>query len=200
MFKLSKGVKAIFYINIAMFLLSIVLAVLNIPILNYLSFWGWDQPYFFPTQFITYQFLHANLMHILFNMITFISIAPSVESYFSTNRFYIYYLTCGVFSAVLHTIMVGNEDPLVGASGSVFGMLSLFGLLMPNVKLSILFLPIGIKAKYIIISLFLIEIVSTFISHDNVSHWGHIGGFLTGSLIFLYEKYLAKNVNICRAY
>ncbi len=187
MFKLSKGVKAIFYINIAMFLLSIVLAVLNIPILNYLSFWGWDQPYFFPTQFITYQFLHANLMHILFNMITFISIAPSVESYFSTNRFYIYYLTCGVFSAVLHTIMVGNEDPLVGASGSVFGMLSLFGLLMP-------------KAKYIIISLFLIEIVSTFISHDNVSHWGHIGGFITGSLIFLYEKYLAKNVNICRAY
>lgn len=75
--------------------------------------------------------------------------------------------------------------PLVGASGAVFGLLLAFGMMFPNVELMMIFLPIPIKAKYFVILYGLIELFmgAARFQGDNVAHFAHIGGFVTGFIL-----------------
>lgn len=99
-------------------------------------------------------------------------------------------------SAALHMLMVDGNNPLVGASGSIWGITAMFALISPNQKLNLMFIPIDIKAKHLIGVLFLIEVIlCLYGTQDSVSHWGHVGGAITGGLFFLYEKYICKNPN-----
>ena len=68
--------------------------------------------------------------------------------------------------------------PCVGASGSIFGILTAFAMFYPNAQLSPLFLPIGIPSKYIVLFYGLYELYSGFSSLDNIAHFAHIGGIL----------------------
>ena len=198
MFQGTKAVKTIFYINIISFIVFQLLELINLGgIVGLFCVWPFDSNLFFPSQLITYQFLHANALHIIFNMLAFISLAPIVENYLSTTRkFYIYYFICGIMSAVLHMTMVDGNSPLVGASGSIWGMTTMFALISPNQKLNIMFIPIDIRAKHLIGILFLLEVLLCMIgSRDSVSHWGHVGGAITGVFLFMCEKYIFKNPN-----
>jgi membrane associated rhomboid family serine protease len=200
MFQGTKAVKTLFYINVITFILFSILDILHIPLMGLFCAWGWDTPNFMPFQLISYQFLHAGLFHILFNMLALLSLGAPVENFLGSTKFYIYYLICGIMSALLHISMVGGSSPLVGASGSIWGIVAMFALILPNEKLSFMFIPYGIKAKYLIGILFGIELSFCLFSlltkvDSGVSHWGHVGGALTGSLFFLYEKFIAKNPN-----
>lgn len=75
--------------------------------------------------------------------------------------------------------------PLVGASGAVFGLLLAFGMMFPNVELMLIFLPIPIKAKYFVILYGLIELFmgAARFEGDNVAHFAHIGGLVTGFIL-----------------
>lgn len=68
--------------------------------------------------------------------------------------------------------------PMVGASGAVFGILMAFGMLFPNTQLFLLFPPIPIKAKYLVLFYGLYEVYSEFsrIPGDNIAHLAHLGG------------------------
>lgn len=198
MFQGTKAVKTIFYANIITYIVFQILGLINLGgLMSLFCAWPFEHKLFIPFQLITYQFLHAGILHIAFNMIAFISLAPLVENYLSTTRkFYIYYLICGIMSALLHMIMVDGNSPLVGASGSIWGVTAMFALISPNQKLNIIFIPIDIKSKYLIGALFLIEVSLCILgSKDSVSHWGHVGGAITGFLFFMYEKYICKNPN-----
>ena len=82
--------------------------------------------------------------------------------------------------------------PTVGASGAVFGILLAFGMLFPNTPLMILFLPIPIKAKYVVIGYGLLELYLGFSqSGSNIAHFAHLGGMLFG---FFMIKYWNKNL------
>ncbi len=81
-----------------------------------------------------------------------------------------------------------NNHVTVGASGSVFGILLAYGMLFPNTQLMLLFPPIPIKAKYIVIIYGVIELfmgVAKF-SFDNVAHFAHLGGMLFGFILIKY--------------
>lgn len=83
---------------------------------------------------------------------------------------------------------------VVGASGALFGLLIAFGMLFPNTELMILFLPIPIKAKYLVTVYGLIELVSGISNNpdDNVAHFAHLGGMLFGFIMLMIWK---KNKN-----
>ncbi|MCC8410597.1 rhomboid family intramembrane serine protease [Mucilaginibacter sp. UR6-1] len=71
---------------------------------------------------------------------------------------------------------------MVGASGAIFGVLIAFGLLYPNAELMIMFIPVPVKAKYIIPVYIVIEVflgVARF-AGDSVAHFAHLGGALIG--------------------
>ncbi|MFO7657608.1 MAG: rhomboid family intramembrane serine protease [Bacteroidales bacterium] len=82
--------------------------------------------------------------------------------------------------------------PLLGASGAIFGLLAAFATLFPNVELMLIFLPIPIKAKYIVPFYAVIELffgVANF-KGDNIAHFAHLGGAIVG---FIIVKFWKKN-------
>jgi len=75
--------------------------------------------------------------------------------------------------------------PMVGASGAIFGLLVAFGMLYPNAELMIMFIPVPVKAKYIIPFYILLELflgVGKF-EGDSVAHYAHLGGALIGFIL-----------------
>lgn len=86
--------------------------------------------------------------------------------------------------------MIFNSLVTVGASGAVFGILLAFGMLFPNAPLYIMFIPVPIKAKYMVIGYGLIELFSGVakFSGDNVAHFAHLGGMIFGFFLIRYWK------------
>ena len=78
----------------------------------------------------------------------------------------------------------------IGASGAVYGLLLAFGMLYPNQKIFVFPLPVGIKAKWLIIGYFVIELLAGVYNSaaDNVAHFAHLGGMIFGVLMILYWK------------
>jgi len=75
--------------------------------------------------------------------------------------------------------------PVVGASGAVFGLLLAFGMLFPNARLMMIFLPVPIKAKYFVMIYGALELYQGIASNpgDNVAHFAHLGGMLFGFIL-----------------
>ncbi len=85
---------------------------------------------------------------------------------------------------------VATGVPMIGASGAVFAIITAFGLLFPNLQLMLLFPPIPIKAKYIVIFYGAYSIYSLIQDRagDNVAHLAHIGGMIFGFLLVKFWK------------
>ena len=85
-----------------------------------------------------------------------------------------------------------NAPNVVGASGSVFGLLLAFGMLFPDQRIFLIFFPIPIKAKYFVMIYGAMELFSGLQNNplDNVAHFAHLGGMLFG---FFLIKYWQKN-------
>lgn len=76
---------------------------------------------------------------------------------------------------------------LVGASGAIYGLLAAFGFLFPNTPLMFMFIPVPVKAKYLIpIVIIAYDIAFAQVGLDNVAHYAHIGGALFGFLLVLF--------------
>lgn len=82
-----------------------------------------------------------------------------------------------------------NAPNVVGASGSVFGLLLAFGMIFPN-AIIYLFFAIPIKAKYLVIGYGLLELYSGLSNNpnDNVAHFAHLGGMIFGYFLLIYWK------------
>ncbi len=154
-----------------------------IPPLNlFLSLDSQNHNYF---EFFTYQFTHGGLLHILFNMFALYSLGPEVFRKLKQNKFLTLYLLGGIFAAITHVVF-SQPGILVGASGSIMAILAVFTFLYPNTKLYLFFIPIGIKAKYLVSAYICVELyLSIFGDSSGISHWGHVGGFAFGCLFYL---------------
>ncbi|QWX85625.1 rhomboid family intramembrane serine protease [Cellulophaga sp. HaHaR_3_176] len=89
---------------------------------------------------------------------------------------------------------------MVGASGCIMGILAAFGVMNPNAKLMMIFLPIPIKAKFFIPGIILLDVISaftgqSFFSPSNTAYMAHIGGALVGFLVMMYWKNNSFNKN-----
>ncbi len=84
---------------------------------------------------------------------------------------------------------VYNAPVVVGASGAVFGLLLAYGMTYPNNTIYIYF-AIPLKAKYFVIIYGLFELFSGIsnVAGDNVAHFAHLGGLVTGIIIIQYWK------------
>ncbi|MDE5554358.1 MAG: rhomboid family intramembrane serine protease, partial [Muribaculaceae bacterium] len=79
--------------------------------------------------------------------------------------------------------------PVVGASGAIYGILLAFGMLFPNQPIYLMFIPIPIKAKWMVLGYGAIELLFGISgTASNVAHWAHLGGMLFGVFMILYWK------------
>lgn len=82
-----------------------------------------------------------------------------------------------------------NMLQTVGASGSIYGILLAFGMLFPNMPLYIMFIPMPVKAKWVVAGYGAIELlVGMTKATDGVAHFAHLGGMLFGVLLILYWR------------
>lgn len=145
---------------------------------------------FAPWQLLTYGFLHADVMHIAFNMFALWMFGRDLERLMGPQRFLIYFIVCVLGAGFVQLIVAnfqGGLYPTVGASGGVFGLLLAYGMTFPNRMVVLIFPPIPMKAKYFVLLFGLLSLYLGF-SGDvpRVAHFAHLGGMLFGFLMLQY--------------
>jgi len=82
-----------------------------------------------------------------------------------------------------------NQLATIGASGAIYGVLLAFGMLFPNVPLYFMFIPVPIKAKWMVLGYGVIELlIGMSQANDGVAHFAHLGGMIFGFIIIYYWK------------
>lgn len=148
-------------------------------------------PRFWPWQLVTYGFLHGGFLHLALNMYALWLFGIRLEYLWGSRRFAVYYLACVVGAALAQMAVSeislaqgGEAYPVLGASGGVFGVLLAFGLTFPEVRLVLLFPPIPIKAKWVVLIYGVVELAAGVTGTlEGVAHFAHLGGMLTGAIL-----------------
>ena len=171
-------------INVAVFAAQLLLPLVNLFALRADSLWHgavW--------QLLTYQFLHAGLMHILINCLMLYWFGSVIENNFGWRRMLALYLGSGVVGglvqAVYFTFIVKGAGmvPVVGASAGVFGLVAAFAILFRNQPITMLvafIFPIAMKAKYLLLIEVGLSVFGLLAANDNIAHAAHLGGILVG--------------------
>lgn len=134
-------------------------------------------------------FLHVDMMHLIFNMLTLYFFAPVVLSWLGNFSFLLIYFGSLIFGNLL-TMMFHKNDysyRAVGASGAVTGVLYSAILLQPNMMLGIFFI-IPMPAYIFGIVYLLYSIYGMKAKNDNIGHTAHFGGAIGGYLITLIKQ------------
>ncbi|MEZ7498621.1 rhomboid family intramembrane serine protease [Flavobacterium sp. Arc3] len=138
---------------------------------------------------ISSGFLHADIAHLAFNMITLYFFAPVVIGHLGSLSFLIIYFGSLIFGSLL-TIMFHKDDynyRAIGASGAVTGILYSAILLQPDMMLGIFFI-IPMPAYLFGILYLLYSIYGMRAKNDNIGHTAHFGGAIGGYLITLISN------------
>jgi membrane associated rhomboid family serine protease len=137
---------------------------------------------------ISSGFLHADLTHLIFNMLTLWFFAPVVSSYLGDFSFGLIYFGSLIFGSLLTMVFHKNDYGYraVGASGAVTGVLYSAILLQPDMMLGIFFV-IPIPAYLFGILYLLYSIYGMRAKNDNIGHTAHFGGAIGGYLITLIK-------------
>jgi membrane associated rhomboid family serine protease len=180
----SPVVKNLIVMNVVAFIAQML--VTQLPILDRGAMYQYNDPRFSPYQIVTSMFLHGGIGHIFFNMFTLFSFGTLLERVWGSKRFLIFYLVCGLAAGLAQQV-VGNFGSVVGASGAIMGLMAAFAYLFPNTELMMMFIPVPIKAKYMVAIIIALDLFGGFNNHpaDNVAHFAHLGGALAGFLIVL---------------
>ncbi len=136
-----------------------------------------------PWRYISSLFMHASLNHLFFNMFALLVFAPPLEYLLRTTRYLILYMLCGVGGNLLAAavaVLKGDEYHLsVGASGAIYGVYGAY-LFIALLRKSLLDAS-SRKTVYIILAF---GVVYSFLT-PQVDVWGHVGGALTGFLLYV---------------
>ncbi len=153
------------------------------------------------------MFLHGGWMHLLGNMLYLWIFGDNIEGLMGHSRYIIFYLLCGIAATMAHIAMMPNSDePMIGASGAISGVLGAYLVKFPRARILIL-VPIivllttfRIPALFVLGFWFLTQLTNGLggcagMGGDNVAWFAHIGGFVAGVLLVkLFERKRELNV------
>lgn len=145
------------------------------------------------TGLVTSIFLHADVMHIAFNMLFLWVFGNNIEDRLGRVRFLPFFLVCGILAGLAQALADPTSAvPLIGASGAISGVLGAYLVLYPRVRiwtvvLPFFFLPFRLPA-WIWLAVYLVLQVaylggSATAGGDGVAYMAHIGGFAAGALL-----------------
>jgi membrane associated rhomboid family serine protease len=144
---------------------------------------------------ITYQFLHGDIFHILFNMLGLFFLGPTLERHWGNRKFLIFYLSCGVAGGLFYTVLVALNflwaGPMVGASGAILGMLAACAILFPQFVVFIFLFPVPIRVAAIGLTVVYFFFVITRGANAG-GHAAHLAGMAAGAAYVFSESWRAK--------
>ena len=176
---LSNGIKQLLVINSIVFILTFFFPQL-VP---HLAAHTPDSSIFQLYQIITHMFVHGGLTHIFFNMFALVIFGVAVENRISTILLWVSYILCGIGGYVLQMCFSSPLDSMVGASGAIFGIMTMFTLFYPNEEFFFIFIPVPVKIKFLYTTYIIIELFSLS-NKDGVGHYAHLGGALIGLIMY----------------
>ena len=140
-------------------------------------------------RFITFQFLHVDFGHLLFNSIAIYFFGAFVEQQLRSRAFLAFYLLCGGAGALGYAVLVSiNSDPdigVVGASGGIFGILAVAALIAPDMRVQLLFPPVTLTMRLLAIIMLAWGAFVVLSGGRNAGgEAGHLGGALAGFLMW----------------
>ena len=138
----------------------------------------------------TSAFLHADISHLAFNMLTLYFFAPEVANYLGNVSFFLIYIASLLFGSLL-TLVLHKDDysyRAIGASGAVTGILYSAILIHPEVGLFLFFIPLPIPAYVFGIGYLLYSIYGIRAKNDSIGHTAHFGGAIGGLIITLIKE------------
>lgn len=164
-------------------------------------------------RFLTFQFLHANVIHIFMNMFGLYTFGTYVESQLGSKRYLAFYLTCGVAGGLMYLLLnalgtifsmqgwrplpgllVNNPNtPLVGASAGVFGIIMACAYISPHSIVQLFLLPIPIRMRtmaYVYVALSLLNLLWG--GNNAGGDAAHIGGAVAG-YFFIRNAHLLRD-------
>lgn len=186
--RLTPVVRNLILINVIVFVAQFLFSGLQLK--EHLALWNPKTEYFQPYQLFTYMFAHEGFMHILFNMMALAFMGSMLESFWGQKKFLIFYIATGIGAGVFNLLVdmyfgVGSFGLMIGASGAVYGILTAFGMIFPNMEIMLLIPPIPIKAKYLAMILIGMALFLGLRNSatDNVAHFTHLGGVVVAFII-----------------
>ena len=199
--------KNLIIINVIVFLASLLNE--NFMIGTFALFYP-TSPYFHWWQVVTHMFMHGGFWHIFFNMYTLLIFGGVVERILGSKKFLFFYFICGLGAVALHLgveylqmqsymqgAALGNataiqdialikNTPTVGASGAIYGVLMGYAMLFPESRMTLLFPPVTLSAKWMVVIFAAIELFTGVTGLSaGIAHFAHLGGMLIGWLMIL---------------
>ncbi|MBR3652412.1 MAG: rhomboid family intramembrane serine protease, partial [Bacteroidales bacterium] len=199
--------KNLIIINVIVFLASLLNE--NFMIGTFALFYPTSQ-YFHWWQVVTHMFMHGGFWHIFFNMYTLLIFGGVVERILGSKKFLFFYFICGLGAVALHlgveylqmqsymqgaalgnataiqNIALIKNTPTVGASGAIYGVLMGYAMLFPESRMTLLFPPVTLSAKWMVVIFAAIELFTGVTGLSaGIAHFAHLGGMLIGWLMIL---------------
>jgi len=105
MARLTETVKHLIIINVLFFVATFILKSRGVDLDQYLALFFIKNPHFQPWQFITTMFMHANINHILFNMLGLWMFGSPLEQMWGKNKFLFFYFSAGIGASLIYTLV-----------------------------------------------------------------------------------------------
>lgn len=153
-------------------------------------------------EFVTFQFLHGSLGHLLFNSIGLYFFGPWMERWWGSKKFLVFYLLCGCAGAAFFTLLMflhllpGDvRTGMIGASAGIYGIFIGVAVIAPNLRVALLFPPIELSMRQLAIALLVIAAGTILlgIGHNEGGEAGHLGGAILGFLLVRHPRLLGLN-------
>lgn len=140
-----------------------------------------------PWMIFTSIFLHANFVHLFYNMLALFFFGTYLESIVSKKTYLKIYFLSGIFGNILYILTTPNPNiPALGASGAVYGVIGALASLRPYAIVYIFFIP----TPLIVAAIFwTIGSIVGMLVPSSIAHAAHLGGILVG---FIYGEIIKR--------
>jgi membrane associated rhomboid family serine protease len=148
----------------------------------------------FVWQLLTYQFMHAGLLHLLLNCWAIYVFGRAIEATLGGKKFLVLFLTSGTIGGIFQELVAllwpdYFGGPVVGASAGAFGLVAAFAVLFPERELTLLLffvVPVRLSAKALLMLSAVLAVLGIVFPISHIANAAHLGGMLTG-VIFIRQ-------------
>lgn len=156
-------------------------------------------------EFVTFQFLHGSLGHVLFNCIGLYFFGPWMERWWGSKKFILFYLLCGCAGAAFFTLLMflgllpgDMQTGMIGASAGIYGIFIGVAVIAPDLRVMLLFPPIELSMRQLAIALLVISTGAILLSlgGNEGGEAGHLGGAILGFFLVRHPRLLGMDPGV----
>jgi len=190
---LPVAIRSLIALNVAIFIFQVILGIISPAysnaLINAFAFYPeWQTALFQPWRMVTYMFLHGGAFHLIFNMLWLWWMGRAVEETLGPRTFSVIFLGAGIGGALFNIVAAPllGFNPVIGASGAVYGIMVSFAMLYPTMPIMLILLP-PIQARYVVAGLIAIDALLLG-SSDGTARIVHLAGAGAGYLLMKAQR------------